>query len=424
MNGSKSTFATAQRETIGAEAPPPASIGPARSALPARGARSHRPRMLVLAQLPPPEHGASAVNRQVVNSRLLSETFDLDVVPIAMSGDLTQIRKFGFMKIWRSLRLFGAVMARLFRRTRPDLVYFTLSPAGWAFHRDLALIALVRLAGARCVFHLHGRGIAASIEKAPWRRHLYHFAFARSYVITLGGALRDDIRGLAPEDRIFVVPNGVPDTACEHRRVLTDDNARRSNDNPPRVLFLSNMLKEKGALILLEALAMVADQGIRFEAQFAGAWRDSIPEAGFVGRVHALGLKDHVTLLGPVYGDAKTRLFADADLFVLPTYYRHEALPLVVIEAMMHGLAVITTRIGALPEVIADQASGELIEPGKITPLASAIERLLTDPDLRARYGRAARQKYETDLTAQRFEERLGEVLLQVVHRPASPASM
>jgi glycosyltransferase involved in cell wall biosynthesis len=312
--------------------------------------------------------------------------------------------------------LFGTVARRLFGRARPQLVYFTLSPAGWAFLRDLALIALIRMADVQCVFHLHGRGIAASIERSPWRRHLYRFAFSRSFVITLGGALRDDIKGLTPDERVFVVPNGIPDIGDQRRPF----DKTESSDHPPRVLFLSNMLKEKGPLILLEALAMVADRGVPFQAQFAGVWRRPISEEGFAARVTALGLQDHIALLGPVYGDAKSRLFAGADLFVLPTYYAHEALPLVVIEAMMHGLAVVTTRIGALPDIVSDQANGALIDPGNVVQLASALERLLRDPDLRARYGRAARRKYEAELTAQRFEARLREVLLLIACAPSS----
>ncbi len=417
MNGSKFTIATAEREAVDKQAPPPAA--PRTDPMLRGGAnRARRQRVLVLAQLPPPEHGAAAVNRQVVNSRTLSEAFDMTVVPIAMSADLARLRKFDVTKVWRSLALFGAAARELFGRSPPDLAYFTLSPAGWAFYRDLALITLIRIAGVRCVFHLHGRGIAASIEKAPWRRALYRFAFARSYVITLGGTLRDDIKGLVSEDRMFVVPNGVHDTAPAHLLPHRDGGARRLNDTPPRILFVSNMLEEKGPLILLEALATVAQHGIRFDARFAGAWREPLSLDRFSERVRALGLHDHVAHLGPVYGEAKARLFADADVFVLPTYYQHEALPLVVIEAMMHGLAIVTTRIGALPDIISDQANGELIAPGDAAQLASALRKLLTDADLRARYGRAARQTYETDLTAQRFEERLREVLLQIADRP------
>jgi glycosyltransferase involved in cell wall biosynthesis len=264
---------------------------------------------------------------------------------------------------------------------------------------------------------VHVRGVASSIEKAPWQRYLYRFAFERAFTIVLGGALRSDIDGTAPSDRVFVVPNGIQDTAvtkphaCRRARADLDD-------APPCVLFLSNLLKEKGPLILLEALSIVAERGVRFQAQLAGAWRYPISQENLAEQVNRLGLQDRVALLGPIYGEAKARLLSDADVFVLPTYHPHEALPLAVIEAMMHGLAVITTRVGALPEIITHQVNGELVEPGNVAQLASAIEKLLTDPELRARYGRAARQKYEADLTAQRFEQRLKETLLQIANRP------
>lgn len=415
MIGSRPTVATVEREALGAEASPPA---PRPHSARAAAAPSGRPHVLVLAQLPPPEHGASAVNRQVVNSLTLRDAFDMTVIPIAMSGDITRLRQFDLTKIWRSLALFGSTAKALFGRRRPDLVYFTLSPAGWAFYRDLALITLIRAACIRHVFHLHGRGITSSIEQAPWRQRLYRFAFARSYVITLGGTLRGEVKGLVDDDRIYVVPNGVADTVSASTPPHDRDAPRHCpEDHPPRVLFVSNMLEEKGPLVLLDALALVARQGVRFDAYFAGAWRASLSEDRFNAHVKALGLEDQITHLGPVYGDAKARLFAGADLFVLPTYYQHEALPLAVIEAMMHGLAVITTRVGALPDLVTDQVNGVLVEPTDTDQLASALQRLLTDADLRVRYGRAAREKYEASLTSQRFEERLKAVLLEIAGR-------
>jgi glycosyltransferase involved in cell wall biosynthesis len=418
MNGSKFNFGSAEQERGGADSPPSLGGPEGRPILRLPAIRASRLRILVLAQLPPPEHDVSAINRQVVSSRILSEVFDLTVIPISMTEDLSKLRKFGAMKVWRSLALYGAVTRQLVSRTPPSIVYFTLSPDGWAFYRDLVLVALIRIAGVRCVFHLHGRGIDESIERAPWRRHLYRFAFARSFAITLGDALRGDIQGLVRQDRVFVVTNGLHDATVVKRHLPCARSVRPASNRVPRILFVGNMLEEQGPLILLEALAIVAQQGIRFEAQFAGAWRRSVSQDRFAECVREFALQEHVAHLGPVHGPDKTRLFAGADLFVLPTYYRHEALPLVVIEAMMHGLPVITTRIGALSEVVSDQMNGELIEPDNVTQLASALQKLLTNPDLRARYGRAARLKYEADLTAQRFEQRLREVLLQVASHP------
>jgi glycosyltransferase involved in cell wall biosynthesis len=106
-----------------------------------------------------------------------------------------------------------------------------------------------------------------------------------------------------------------------------------------------------------------------------------------------------------LHGAEKAEAFAQADVFALPTC--NDALPLVVIEAMMHGLPVVTTHVGALPEVVASGETGELIEPNNVTELAHALELLLASVELRIRYGAAARIRYETELTDVRFEERL-----------------
>lgn len=371
-------------------------------------AQRKRPRVLVLAQLPPPEHGASAVNKQVVNSTLLAKSFEVQVAPISMAVDLERIRRFEFAKVARSLNLYWNVARRLLGPARPDLIYISLSPYGWAFYRDLFLIALFRVAGTPHVFHLHGRGIAASIEKAPWLRFLYRFAFARAFVIALGGTLGRDVEDFVRRDRIFIVPNGVRDAAPVERRY--DDH---KSCQPPKILFLSNMLEAKGPLVLLAALAQLARRGLAFEAQFAGAWRGSVSPETFWSLVRELGLQGRVTHLGPLYDDAKARAFANADVFALPTHYENEALPLVIIEAMMHRLPVVTTRIGALPDIVVHGENGELIEPGNVGELAAALERLLRSAELRARYGRASRTKYEAELTDTRFEERLVDVLSQ-----------
>ena len=370
----------------------------------APAAALRRPRLLVLAPLPPPAHGAAAVSLQVVRSQALAARFELDVLSTAMAGDLTRIRRFEFGKLWRSLVLLGRVARRSFGTARADLAYLTLSAGGWAFHRDVLLIALLRAAGIRRVLHLHGRGFAAARARAPWSAPLYRFAFAHARVIVLGEPLYREIAGWVARERVSIVPNGVRDARAEqrpapapHRRAL--------------ILFLSNMLEEKGPLVLLEALARVTREGAAFEAVFAGAWRarargDLTPEA-FAAQVQALGLDGRVHHRGPVHGGGKDRLFAAADIFVLPTHYAHEALPLVVIEAMMHGLPVVTTPVGALSELVTDGENGDLVAPRDPAALADALLRLLNEPERRRRYGAAGRARYEADLTDARFEQRL-----------------
>ena len=95
--------------------------------------------------------------------------------------------------------------------------------------------------------------------------------------------------------------------------------------------------------------------------------------------------------LGPVSMNQRIKCFADADIFVLPTYA--EAMPISVIEAMAAGLAVITTPVGGIPELISDGKDGLLVPPGNVSALAEKIAMLASDTEARERFGARAQVK-------------------------------
>src|SRR5207302_1116688 len=96
----------------------------------------------------------------------------------------------------------------------------------------------------------------------------------------------------------------------------------------------------------------------------------------------ALGFVPHEEL-----GD----LYDRAAVVVCPSY--REGLPLCVLEAMAHGRPVVASAVGGIPELVEDGVTGYLVEPGDVAGLRAAIERLLADPALRRRLGRAGRAR-------------------------------
>ena len=116
------------------------------------------------------------------------------------------------------------------------------------------------------------------------------------------------------------------------------------------------------------------------------------PEEGMIrGLVRALGLEEHVRLLGLRTDVA--RLLPAADLFLLTSVT--EGIPVTVIEAMAAGLPVVGTRVGGMGEVVDEGTTGLLAPPGDDAALAEAVLRLAGDPDLRARLGRQGRARAE-----------------------------
>ena len=118
---------------------------------------------------------------------------------------------------------------------------------------------------------------------------------------------------------------------------------------------------------------------------------------------------------GRRYGSEKDVFWRDADIFVFPTYYHNECFPLVILEAMEQGLPVISTNEGGIPDIIDHGNSGYTVEKNNPIDLASAIERLLKEPELRNSMGKAGRKLFEEKFTEEVFEKKMKECLTRCV---------
>jgi colanic acid/amylovoran biosynthesis glycosyltransferase len=147
---------------------------------------------------------------------------------------------------------------------------------------------------------------------------------------------------------------------------------------PLRVLFVGRLVPEKGPSVLLRAAARVASGAV--EVRFVG---DGPLRAGLEAEVSERGLSDRVRLLGPIGQDDLPAQYAWADVFCLPSFA--EGLPVVLMEALAAGCAVVTTPIAGIPELVEPGRTGVLVAPGRDDLLAAALERLAA-PEERAEY--------------------------------------
>lgn len=178
-------------------------------------------------------------------------------------------------------------------------------------------------------------------------------------------SLRDDY-GI-PAARIKVVPPGV-DLDLFKPRTTT-------HEGPVRLLFVGGDLARKGGLDLLEA---VGSLGREVEVDLVtGASLPATP-LGATVRVHR-GLKPQSHTL--------VQLFRDSDIFVLPTL--GDCLPQAIAEAMACGVAVVSTPVGAITELVRNGESGLLVPPASPADLAHALRALIRDGERRKAMGRA-----------------------------------
>ncbi|MFZ0890606.1 MAG: glycosyltransferase family 4 protein, partial [Candidatus Binataceae bacterium] len=163
-------------------------------------------------------------------------------------------------------------------------------------------------------------------------------------------------------------------------------------------------LAHKAIDVLLGAFAMVAKRHPELDLLIAG---DGPDRAQLERQADAAGLSASVRILGTIAHDELFGFYKGAVLFAMPSRVP-EGIPLVFLEAMASGAAVVGTRDGGTPEIVIDGETGVLIDRNEPAELAAAILRLLDNPELRARMGRRAMELaalYGWPRVAQRYLE-------------------
>lgn len=163
----------------------------------------------------------------------------------------------------------------------------------------------------------------------------------------------------------------------------------------------------KGHEELLQALARPEASAVRLVVAGAGDDRERLER-----RAGETGVGERACFLGFVSENTLAALYDRCALLAMPS--RGEGFGLVYLEAMRAGKPVLAARGGAAEEVVVDGETGRLVDPADPAALARALVELTSDPALAARYGAAGRRRFAEIFSAQRFEERLAEVVREL----------
>ncbi|NOZ27282.1 MAG: glycosyltransferase family 4 protein [Chloroflexi bacterium] len=274
-------------------------------------------------------------------------------------------------------------VARRLREIRPDVVN--------AHGSHYAVAAL--LAGFTPVWTLHGiahreREVARSrsLRLSLWLTGLYDryvLARVRDIIAVSPYVQREYQRLGGRRARWHVIFNPVPERFF----------AVRGDGRPGRVLMTGTIMPLKDVLTLVAAIERLRDEGQSVVLHVAGRSTDEVYFARVKEYVTAHKLGEHVRFLGLL--DHRRLLAELKEARVVALASRQEAAPMSLAEAMAAGRPVVATRVGGVPDLVADGVTGFLVPPGDPAALAERLARILGDEASRRAMGERARKAAE-----------------------------
>lgn len=274
----------------------------------------------------------------------------------------------------------------------------------------LALAALVRQRGITHL-HAHFASVATTVARLAARLAGISYSFTAHAKDLYHESVRpDDLRRkLADAAAVVTVSDYNVDylraqfgaDAARVRRVYNGLDLERFPycppvGRPPRIVTVGRLVEKKGFDVLVDACAILRDQGRRFECQIVGAGEG---RASLEAQIAELGLATTVQLIGPRPQGEVVALVQSGAVFAAPCVVgedgNRDGMPTVLLEAMALGTPCVATDVTGIPELIVDGVTGVLVPERDPAALAAALARLLDDRSLGLALAEAARRRIE-----------------------------
>lgn len=323
-------------------------------------------KILFIAPLPPPINGHSLVCKVLHDSLLTGNS----VYTVDLKKQGLKDGKISTKRIFEIFRVFCEVSQK---KKNSDVVYLTISESLAGNLKDIIIYLICYSLLPKFFIHLHG----GSIKRLLFDKFSLLFIINRFFIKRMAGVIisgnshLEIFESYVEANRIFIIPNFAP-----NQMFIPKQNFAKKYSpiqNKLKILFLSNMIPQKGYLLLLEAFQKL-DKKIKAKIHLSFAGRfDSEEELQYFER--KIESDANITYHGMVSDEKKRELFQDAHIFILPTMFL-EGQPVAILEAYASGCVVVTTGQSGILDVFTNEENGFQIEPNSISSIMQIFGKL------------------------------------------------
>lgn len=301
-----------------------------------------RHKILIIGPFPGPPKGISLSN-QVVATGLMNKGWKVQKINTEHSKEVnSEIGHFSFEKLsfiktyFQAYKIFGI-----------DVVYITIGITFFGVLKYAPFILLAKMFNKKTIVHVHSDHLKKEYQSLSGvkQRVFYQLMAMFDAGIVLSPSLRANLNPFLSEKNIYELYNFVEQKLAEP--VL--DQIKKKDFSKIRLVFLSNLLEEKGINVLLQALKKLNSEGIPLKLKIAGNTISGNPLEDIINEVET------VEYLGVVAGKQKQELLLWGNVFCLPTYFNMEGQPISILEAMAFDHLILTTKHAGIPDICSDE---------------------------------------------------------------------
>jgi glycosyltransferase involved in cell wall biosynthesis len=323
-------------------------------------------KILIIGPMPEPTTGVSLANKVLVEGLSNNGAYQIKVVNTSFAQFKENLGKFSFSKFFFYLKQ----NLHVFKVFGVDIVYITPGQTFFGLLKYMLFIVASKILRKELIIHIHGNYVGSEYNFLKGiKKKLFKWLLSQtSKGIVLSESLSGNMSPFVHKSKIFVLYNFVEDFLFIDKKTID----RKLTKSKPKIIFLSNLMEEKGIFDLLEALRILEDKGFEYEAKIAGNL-DTTNENKLQAYINTLKKTKYV---GVVSGKSKKDLLLWSNIFILPTFYKMEGQPISILEAMATGNIVLTTRHAGIPDIFQNEINGYYAEKNNSNSIVETIQSL------------------------------------------------
>jgi len=322
-------------------------------------------KILFILMLPPPYGGGEIVSQYLYEEIKGIDGFGFYIVRRKNHNKTKQGRLNLSNFIYGFFLIFS--LAKIIAVQRPNAIYLGISKTIFPFIRDSLIVLFSNLLGIRVYAEFHGMNFLF-LNNRIFRIYFYFVINKISKLRVLSSSIKDYVIKAGYHNKVYVVDNGISISVGEPKKM---------NNDEIRILYLGVIDTMKGFSDVIEVLNRLScNNRIRLKLNVVGEWRNESYKNECMNLINKYGLNQKIKFYGLLINQQKLNIIKSSDIHLHLTKW--DGQPLSIIECMSQGVPSISTKVGAIPEMIENNVNGFLVDD-VLDETVQLIEKIVVD---------------------------------------------